>query len=251
MSDAPAVATVEVAPGVTVTAAMTPTERYNAIAKTTPGAVVAARPPGPVFGPQGITPGTANEFARRDAQLAKAPPPSAVPVQTDAVAKFDADMRANGLQKLTEVEENKLRADSIQWLEDWANARPKYWQIDNEPRLQKWAEMIRAGTHLVRRNAAGNGVDIYERNPATPAAQARNSDGTFAPATIEAAVAKAVKASNAEGWAPAAAITGPLLSGYTLPPGREYLVEQTVGGLRLARLGNLTQTQVNDIVTKG
>lgn len=239
MNTETAVATVEALPGVSVTAAMTPTERYNAIAKATPGAAPAARPPGPVFGP--------NEYATREGNAAKTLPPSAtavVPVQTDTVAKFDADMRANGLQKLTADEENKLRADSIQWLEDWANARPKYWQIDNEPQLQTWAEMIRAGTHLVRRNAAGNGVDIYERNPATPAAQARNSDGTFAPSKDDfPAIDKLAKATGQDGMADASAITGKLLQGYTLPPGR-YPAVDTVAGLRLARIGNCSQAQL-------
>lgn len=69
-------------------------------------------------------------------------------------------------------------------------------------------------------------------------------------AATNAALDKATKASNQYGWAPAHAITGPLLHGYTIPAGREYNVAELVAGLRLARGGNLSQEQVNAIIAR-
>lgn len=74
---------------------------------------------------------------------------------------------------------------------------------------------------------------------------------TNSPAGMSAALDMAAKASSKTGWAPASAITGPLLHGYTIPPDREYQVAELVSGLRLARIGNLSQSQVSAIIANG
>jgi len=72
-----------------------------------------------------------------------------------------------------------------------------------------------------------------------------------AESAMDAAIKAACDARNAEGFAPAAAITGPALFGYTLPAGREYHVADTIYHLRMARVGGLSQAQVNAIILAG
>jgi len=62
---------------------------------------------------------------------------------------------------------------------------------------------------------------------------------------MDTALDAATKASNPYGWAPAAAISGPVLQGFTVPQDREYMVAELVAGLRTARQIGLTQAQVD------
>lgn len=97
---APTVPTVTTAAGVTINASMTPTERYNAVAKSLNAPTVDR----PAPQQQWHTNETIAEFARRDAQVVKAPAAKPVaPAVTPPASgltpqqEFEADIRARGL----------------------------------------------------------------------------------------------------------------------------------------------------------
>jgi hypothetical protein len=235
---------------VTTTAAMSPEERFAAVAKA--HGVTVTRPTAPA---QWHTDHSTAELSRQGTPAHKAAPPSQLPSKPVGgdLAAFDADMRKAGKQLPTEAEEQKFRADAVKWLEDWANGHDDAWIAKAEPKLRQWAAAIQAGTHTVRLREDGNGVDVLSRNPTPePVAQARNPDGTFAPTKDDfPAIDKAAAAADKDGFAPVSAFGPRLLNGYTLPAGRTYHVAETVAGLRLARIGNLSQAQVEAILIKG
>ena len=220
----------EIAPGIEVNTAMTPEQRFMVVAKSQ-GLTVTRSTPEPQF----HTPATVQTIANQERDVksaaAKAAPPAKVTEQPDpnALAIFDAEMRAKGIQMPTAAEESAYRADAVQWLEDYCNRQSGSWQQANEPKMQQWAARIRAGEVSVGLNKETGAVEIHSRNT---------------PEAFDTAVNRAAKGSDASGVAEHTAISGALLHGYTLPPGR-YVVAEAVAGLRQARALGLTQAQVD------
>lgn len=274
---------VTLADGSTITAEMSPLERHNAVAKSLNLPTV-ARPAAPTFGPQGMTPETANQMARGEAERAaraaapppdpiagKAPPPSpqtlergnATPGQTSpAVMSPDVDQayvaKLQARYQTLAADGMKLPTDT----QEQRNSRERFLttlreQFDRE--LQEAYAGRRMGekrADFEARRASGGappGVAAVGRDPATGAITFQDADGkvTNSPAGMGEALDKAAKAAGKDGFAPASAITGPLLHGYEIPQNREYHVAELVSGLRLARIGNLSQAQVSAILAKG
>jgi len=231
---------------------MSPQERHNIVAKSIGAPTVEVPKSAGQFHTNHNITTFANEQRNAARAAAKAAPPAKA-VQTpdpNAVANFDKEMRAAGKQLPAEADEQAFRVAAVKWLEDWCNQQPDDWQREHEPQMQKWAAEVEAGRASVQYNEASGKVELHSRT-APAAAPARNPNGTFASdAATNAALDKATRASNKYGFAPASAITGPLLFGYTLPPNREYNVAELVAGLRLARGGDLTQQQVNQIIAR-
>lgn len=120
------VATVEVAKGVTVTAAMTPTERFNILAKVH-GAPVTPRPPPPVFGPTTTTPETLSRVVQlgkqhaAEAALVSAPPPArTAPVVQKSAEQLAEEHSKTYLGKLDDVFRNTPAAQrDAAWYARW------------------------------------------------------------------------------------------------------------------------------------
>ena len=253
--------------GAVITSNMTPVERHNAIAKSM-GAPTVERQTQNLFPVTGMTDGTAAELARRDAQAGKAPPSAApakpaVPTPAEKVAALDAELQARGIQKIPQAPralDGKFVAKATVgdidagFIAALTNAYRALSPADREAkRAQFETELAEgyAGRRLgenrgdfLFRTAGQPGSDKPVVQPHVPGHEPKPAEAV----SMEAALDKATKASNQYGWAPAHAITGPLLHGYTIPPGREYNVSELVAGLRLARGGNLSQEQVNAIL---
>jgi hypothetical protein len=241
MSSETAVASVT-ANGVTISSAMTPTERYNAIAKSM-GAPTVERPVAPA---QWHTPATVQTFMDQERNgkqaAAKAAPPAKAKQQSDpnAVAKFDEEMRQQGKQLPTQAQEQQFRKDSVAWLETWANGHDDEWIKKSEKKLREWAGQIEAGTHGVRLRPDGNGVDCFSRSEPTAAPGQQEA--------YDAALARAVAAQDAKGAVDSVNIDPVLLSGYTIPAGRVDGLQDLIDGLKLARKRGFSQSKVDQIL---
>jgi hypothetical protein len=252
--------------GAVITSNMTPVERHNAIAKSM-GAPTVERQTQNLFPVTGMTDGTAAELARRDAQAGKAPPSAApakpaVPTPAEKVAALDAELQARGIQKIPQAPralDGKFVAKATVgdidagFIAALTNAYRALSPADREAkRAQFEAELAEgyAGRKLgetrgnfLFRTAGQPGSDAPVVQPHVPGHEPEEA------VSMDAALGKATAASNKYGFAPASAITGALLHGYKIPAG-EWHVAELVAGLRLARAGNLSQSQVDAIIAK-
>lgn len=229
----------------------TPEQRQATLAKAYGAPVAARAAPGVQF----HTDDTMRHLERLalEQQGHKAAPPSQLPskpVDPDKLPAFDKEMRDKGVAKPIPAEEaakeEKFQADSIAWLEAFANNQDDAWQKENLPRLEAMVQELRTGkVEFYLDDLSRPRTRLRPGVAAVPAAQPRDASGKFAPG-VEAAADIAAKATNKYGYAPASAITGPLLHGYTLPhgPDREWNVAELIAGLRLARIGNVSQAQL-------
>jgi hypothetical protein len=146
----------------------------------------------------------------------------------------ERDLKSQAAKSSADGKEFKIRSHILKSLEEWANSQDVAWQVKNEPLLQQWARLIMAGTHVAGANPQG-GWNIYPRPEYT----------------LGLAVDKAAKATDKDGYAKASEITGELLHGYRLPGAatQTWHVADLVAGLRLARIGNLSQAQLDAILT--
>jgi hypothetical protein len=263
-------ASVTLANGTIITSDQTPLERHNAVAKSIGEAPVTPQSRN-LFPVTGMTDGTAAELSRRDAwAAAKAAPPSAPakpaePTPAEKIAALDSELQAAAIQKTPptpRAPDGKFIAKATVadvdagFIDALNRAYRALSPADREAKHSQYMAELAEG-YEGRRLGEGRG-DFLARtagNPGSdkpvtaeivkPAAAPAASDE----AATNAALDKATKASNKYGWAPASAITGPLLHGYTLPPG-EYHVAELVSGLRDCRAGDLTQQQVNQILAR-
>lgn len=270
---------VTLADGTVLTAEMSPLERFNAVAKSM-NAPTVARPAAPTFGPQGMTPETARQMARGEAERAarsgnatapegtiagKAPPPSpqtlersnAMPPQgnpsANRQAEFDAEMQAKGLQ---------LRPDGSKHAdgeghgpEVFEKLTARYRQLhkdlieDQEPgkrKTQKEAELRASFERDLKRAGDGRPLSEFELKIDMPKSKPAKVS-QFTPAQWAEGHKSVV---NEHGMMPLARINKDALSGYTLPRVIEdqHYSPEIFSILADAREQGLTQKQVDGMI---
>lgn len=270
-------ASVTVAPGVTVTAAMTPTERFNAIAQAAGAPTVAPT----IAAPQFHTPATLQRFAQGDAEARSAAPAvqredgsSGAPAHAgmvapspeelaaansgDPLAAFDAEMRARGVQR--PLEEQQAEAERFQ-VDDRTGVR-----VDTHA-LERAHELYRSIPAAERESARGEyeqtladilagKLGLADMEDVPGAGQPRDAQGRYAPSqaaaaqpqyTVKQMEEEHAKVADADGWIPLARVGKWALSGYTL---KQYIPDQRLnpaafGMLANARKAGVSQAQVD------
>lgn len=246
-----AIATREIAPGITVNAGMTGAEIFNAHLKAA-GEKPYTPPRVSFSGPEGHPPGA---VLPGESAAARNPPPSPAVLEAankpDAAAKvadFDADMRAKGLQRTDAPAAQPGEIDQAGVATLTARYKELMGALERSPQSQA------RDSNIVKIRAQYNeeleefmqGRRLGEKRSEFHARRDGTAPAALSPASPEVVKAAdaAAKAANAEGFTPAAAIGKELLFGYTIPQDREYVVADLVAGLRMARAGNLTQAQM-------
>lgn len=244
-----AVPTVEVAPGVTVNANMSPEERFAIVSKAV-GAPVPTRPEGARFAATGMTDHTAAELARGDARAAaraaKAPPPSA-PAKPVAPPQGTPAERARDPAGFTpatpasgEVQIDQAAIDKLN--EVWRAMTP-------EQREAKRATYEHDLKTIFEGRKLGESVAQFEARKTGTTAQVPNEpvEQTHTPADWEKGHASVT---DKDGWIPIDRVNSAALSGYTLPKlieGQQYH-SSVFAQLADARAAGLTQAQVESYI---
>jgi hypothetical protein len=250
------VATVTLPNGTIITSSMSPVERHNAVAKSI-GAPEVARPAGPIFGPQGLTPATANEYARHDAQAAKAPPTGApakpaASTPAEKIAALDAELQAAGIQKTPQtprapdgkfVAKPTVADVDASFIDALNKAYRALTPAEREAKraqyraeLQEGFEGRRLGES--RANFLARAAGAPAQVPSEPAAQ------TYTPKEWKDGH-KSV--TDEDGWMPIDRVNPAELSGYTLPrlvEGQQFH-SSVFAQLADARAAGFTQAQVD------
>lgn len=274
---------VTVAPGVTVTADMSPTERYNAIAKSV-GAPLYERPISP---PQFHTDATMQRFAQGEAELAarNAPKPSghtSTPAtgpredgtvsaphagmvaptpeelaHANSLEGFDAEMRAKGIQKPLEPDTGQFQVD------ERTGIRVDVFALERAHELfrsmtpeERQAERADYEATLGEIYAGRLGLADMEDGPT--ATQPRDPQGRYAPASTPTYTVQQMEEAHAgragaDGFIPLAAIGKWATSGYELPrlvPDQTYH-SAIFADLAWARANGITQKQVEAFIADG
>jgi hypothetical protein len=191
------------------------------------------------------------------------PPPSA------KLAAFDQEMRDKGIQRTDMPPPGDVDQTGIAKLNEAFQTKMRDWEaLPDDARKERNVARIRAqyqeelkefydGRRLGEKRSEfqarrdGAAAPATQFTPGPPANPNANKAPEVSAATAnmpagwDSAIDAATKASNKYGFAPASAISGPLLHGYSIPQGREYHVAELTAALQLARKGNVTQEQLN------
>jgi hypothetical protein len=263
MSTAPPVHSVTLPTGEVVTSDMTPEARAAIVYKAHGVTVETVKAP-----PQQPSLGTLAEYDRRDAEQAARAAPAPVRGPAETPAEFAA-RAPTPEQKLAQLHK-ELTDAGIATVEQPVNPSPGTFAVDEMAvaKLNKvYRELNPDDRAKYRETFHRDMLDIHngrkwgesreaflarlgQKPGEAPAAPEAAPVAAAAPteAEINAAVDVATKASDADGFAPAASIGAVLRWGYEIPQDMEFNVEQLVAGLKLAREGGLSQTQVNKIL---
>jgi hypothetical protein len=239
---------VTLANGTVINSNMTPTERHNAVAKSM-GVAPAERPAPPVFGPKGMTDGTAAEYLRRDAQAAKAPPPSqagakAPPPSVVVPPQGTPAERATNPAAFTPPAPpptGKVIVD-----ERAIDALNKIWRaMTPEQREAQRATYEHDLKTIFERRRLGETVAQFE---AFEAHKAGTPAQTHTPAEWEKGHASVT---DKDGWIPLTRVNAKGLSGYVLPKlieGQQYH-KSIFSELANARAAGVSQEVVTNYIT--
>lgn len=256
--------TVTVAPGVTISSNMTPTERYNAIAKVH-GAPAAERPQGARFAAQGMTDATVAELARRDGrQPGTAPPAAPAKPQTpdpNAVANFDQEMRDKGLQSQLRDASGRFAVPPDQVDQAGIEALSKAYstrvsELQRSPPSPGRDKLIEGTRALYQTELAEfyEGRKVGETRRAFDARKNGTAPTVPQPSqhTPQQWEEGHKSVTDAEGWIPMDRINANGLSGYTLPKlieGQQYH-KSVFSQLATAKAAGLTQEAVTAYITQ-